>query len=180
MASDANALNRLPPAGQPAQMREGEFVSSAPRPRLFGQGYRELLGVPKLIVVPNPLVGHDWQYPISGASWYLLRTAIMNLTTSAVVANRGVALVLKYTGILCGSFSAVAVQAAGSTFAYSIGSVSITTGVAGFVPVPTPDFLIIKDGMSIGSQTVLLDVGDQFSSIALFVEEFTDKCLDYL
>lgn len=180
MASDAFALNRLPPAGQPAQMQDGEFVSAAPRPRLFGQGNRELFGVPKLIVVPNPLVGHEWTYAFSGPSWYLLRTAIMNLTTSAVAGNRGVALVMKYTGILCGSFSAVAVEVASSVFAYSIGAVSITTGVAGFVPIPTPDFLILKDGMSIGSQTVALDAGDQWSAIALFVEEFTDKCLDYL
>jgi len=180
MADAANALNRLPPAGQPAQMQDGEFVSSAPRPKLFGQGYRELSGVPKIIVVPNPTVGHDWTYAFSGPSWYYFHFGMATLVTSAVVANRGVSLAVTYTGIKVGGFNAVITEPASQFFPYCFSPVANVASNGGVVCVPTPDWFLLKDGMTVGTATVALDVGDQWSAIALYVEEFTDKCLDYL
>jgi len=180
MSSPTYPITGVPPMGQPAQMQDGEFTPAAPRPRLFGQGQRELAGTPKIIVVPNPAVGHDWTYAFSGPSWYYLRFGLATLTTSAVVANRGVALVVSYTGIRIGGFNAAAVQAASNTFPYSIGAIYSTSTAGGFVGLPCPDTVILKDGMTVGTNTVLIDVADQWSAIALYVEEFTDKCLDYL
>jgi hypothetical protein len=168
----------LPASGQPMPMQPGEFQSAAWRPRLFGQGYRELVGVPKIVTVNQPAAGSDWIYTHSGPSWFLLRHGVATLTTSSTVANRGANVAVKYTGQLCGQFAALVVQAASSVFLYCFSDAPSTSANTGTVPIITPDALLIKDGMSVGSSTALIQAADQWSSIALFVEEFTDRCLD--
>jgi len=180
MADAANALNRLPPAGQPAQMQDGEFISSPPRPKLFGQGYRELFGVPKIVVIPNPAAGVDWTYAHSGPSWFLVHTVFGILTTSAVVGTRFVALTVKYTGTTVATFGAVISQAASLAQQYCGSTVTCSAASNVAAGIGIPDVLIVKDSMSIGSLTAGILAADQWSAIALYVEEFTDKCLDYL
>lgn len=170
----------LAPPGQPEPMREGDYAPASYRPRLFGQGYRELSGVPRLILVPNPAAGAEWTYTHSGPSWILFRFGVATLATSAVVATRGVSLQVSHTGNTVGLFSAVATQAAGATAKYSFAPVSNTFIAGAFVLVPLPAHILVKDGMSFGSVTDQRDAGDQWSGIALYAEEFTDKCLDYL
>lgn len=166
------------PRGQPSQMQDGEFSPAAARPRLFGQGYRDLAGVPKVMVIPNPRPGFDWSFSPSGPSWFLLRTAVATMTASAAVVTRTAQLIIKYTGVLCAGFGPVINQTAGQQFIYNVQSSVTTTTNGQFVPIPIQESLILKDGMSIGTSTVNLDAADQWSAIALYLEEFTDRCLD--
>jgi hypothetical protein len=169
-----------PPSGQPAAMQPGDFTPAAPRPRLFGEGEREFRGVPKLIVVPNPAAGADWTYKFSGPSWYLLRFGLATLTTSAVAGNRPVALVVTYTGIQCGAFIPNLGQIASQVFVYNFANTSSITSIGPFVPLQIPPDILLKDSMTLGSSTSGILAGDQWSGIALYVEEFTDKCLELL
>ena len=168
------------PSGQPAIMKEGEYISPTPRPRLFGMGDRELRGVPRVITVTQPAAGVDWAYVVGGPAWIRLHSIVAQLVTSAAVATRAVRLQVKYTGILVGQFGATATQAASLTAVYSFADLSILSADTTTIHVPVTGDIIFKDGMTVGANTVSLQAADQWSAIAFYVEEFTDKCLDYL
>jgi hypothetical protein len=161
-------------------MQEGDFTPAARRPQLFGQGMRDLWGLPKVIPISNPKVGQEWIYTHSGPSWFVIASAVAFFTTSAVVANRGVNIQVKYTGILCGAFASVLQQTASQTLNYTISPASQSIASSGLVPIVIPDSYVIKDAMTIGTVTSSIDVGDQWSAIALYVYEFTDKYLELL
>jgi hypothetical protein len=169
-----------PPSGQPAAMQQGDFTPAARRPELFGQGQRAMFGVPKVIVIPSPKAGQEWLYTHSGPSFFVLVSGFLTFVTSAVVATRGVVLNLKYTGVTVGAYQAVFGQTATQTINYCIGPLGNSQNLSSTAPINTPADLIIKDGMSLGSGTALIDAGDQYSAIALYVYEFTDKCLELL
>jgi hypothetical protein len=159
-------------------MQPGEFAPAALRPRLFGQGDRELRGVPKIIVVQQPAAGADWSYVIGGPVWYKLHAIVGQLVTSATVAARSVAFTVKYTGILCAQFGATATQAASLTVVYSFADTSVLSADPGTIHVPTTSDMVFKDAITIGTRTASIQAADQWSAIALYVEEFTDRCLD--
>jgi hypothetical protein len=169
-----------PPSGQPAAMDPRDFTPAARRPELFGQGLRELWGVPKVITIQTPKAGQEWLYTHSGPSWFVIASAVATFTTSAVVANRSVTVAVKYTGVLCGVFAGVIQQTAGQVLTYTISPAAQSIASSGLVPIVIPDSYVIKDAMTIGTLTPAIDVGDQYSAIALYVYEFTDKCLEML
>ena len=165
------------PSGQPAPMQPGEVSLAKQPPGLFGQQGGRTRGVPRIIIVPNPAPGADWSYAQSGPSFLLFHCAVSVLATSATVATRIARFQLKYTGVICGQFAAASTQLASLTNTYSLHPSAISSGDAATVYAPLPADLILRDGMSIGSNTTALQAGDQWSAIALFVEEFSDVTL---
>jgi len=168
----------LIPPGQPAPMRDAEYEPALRRPRLFGQAYREIAGVPRVIIVPQPVAATDWTYTHSGPSWFLLRNVIGQLVTSATVATRIARLQLTYQSVLAAQLPPSASQAASLTVVYNTSTTFAGTADAGTALWVLPEGLIVKDGMKLASSTTALSAGDQWSAIALLVEEFTDRCLD--
>jgi hypothetical protein len=164
--------------GQPAPLAEGDFATAQRAPQLFGQGDRDLRGVPKVVQVTTPAVGADWSYVHSGPSWYLLRDVIAQLQTSAVAATRVARLQLLYQSVLAVQAPPTATQITALTVVYNGSTASLASGDPATALWCLPTDLIIKDGMTLRSNTLLLDVGDKWTAIALLVEEFTDKCLD--
>jgi len=178
MSSNLSAPWTLPPSGQPAQMKDGEYQPSAPRPRLFGQGYREIVGVPKVVQIAQPPPGTDWVYAHSGPSFFVLRSVFGILTTSAAAANRAPALLLIYSGIQIAAFGAPIFEVASGVYQNTwIAGAGASSGNT-VVMMPLPDNCIVKDAMKLVSATINIQGGDQWSAIALYVEEFTDQCLD--
>jgi hypothetical protein len=165
------------PKGQPRPLAPGEYISPAPRPLLFGKGYRTLVGQPIVISVNQPAAGAEWTYTHGGPSWFFMRSIVATLATSAVVATRVARLQLKYKGVLCGQHAPSATQAASLTEVYTAGAQFSATADTTTNPWNTPVEFIVCDGMTLSSSTLLKDVGDQWSAIAILGEEYTDAVL---
>lgn len=164
----------LPAPGQPAAMVPGEYRPTKGPGQQFGQQDARKRGIPRVIVVPNPSAGADWSYSVSGPTFYVFHCAVMTLQTSAAAATRIVRAQLKFGSIVCGQFAATATQLASLTNVYSLHPSAISSGDAATIYIPLPSDLIIRDGMSIGTNTTALQAADQWSLIALFMEEFGD------
>lgn len=161
-------------------MQPGDFTPAARGPALFGQGNRELVGVPKVIVIANPAPGADWIYAHSGPSWVYVRCGFSTLTTSAAAGTRFPGVMVKYAGTIISQFGALGTQIASLTNNWNISPVSPVAGFNLASPIGIPDNFILKDGMTFQILTAGILAGDQWSTIALYVEEFTDKCLELL
>lgn len=159
-------------------LRDGEWEPAARRPRLFGQGYRELAGVPRVIQVNQPAAGADWTYIHSGPSWFLLRSVVAQLATAVAVATRVARLQLTYQSVLAAQLPPSATQAASLTVVYNTSTAGISSSDAATALWGLPEYLILKDGMKLTSNTTALQAADQWTAVALLVEEFTDRCLD--
>lgn len=167
----------LLPPGQPAPLRDGEWSPASRVPRLFGGGYRELAGKPRVIQVQTPLVASQWKYTHSGPSWFYLACAVATYVTDATVASRNINFLLTFNGVVCGAFAPVIQQTASQSFIYNLSPSAPSTASAGISPVAIPDNLVLADNMSLSSVVAGGGVGDQWSLIALYAYEFTDACL---
>lgn len=159
--------------GQPTTLDPNAPPDTTPQPCPYGQGYAKVAGVPKRILVSQPATGAEWLYKHSGPSWILLRAITWKLVTSAVVATRASRLQLKFGTDLVAQFPPSATQAASLTVQYTASDCGLTGGDSTTVLVGLSNSLILGDNMSVGSATNLIDVGDQYSLIAIFGEEFS-------
>jgi hypothetical protein len=159
-------------------MQPGDGQLTTWRPRLFGQGERENRGVPKAVPLAQPLAGADWTYSHFGPSWLLIRSIVAQLLTSATVAARAARVRLTYQSQLVLQLPPTGTQAASLTNIYCANTAYSSSGDPLTQIWPLPETLILKDGMVLASNTVNIQAGDQWSNIALLVEEFTDRCLD--
>jgi hypothetical protein len=162
------------PTGQPVEMQPGEFDAAACTPPLFGQMAAQERGVPRVLQVQQPLVGHDWAYVHSGPSWFIPTAIIAKLVTSAAVANRLPQITLTFRSVLCGQWSTAVVVPASTTAIITASDAGGTSTLLNTLTIQLPDNLMIADGMTLASLTNLIDVGDQYSAIAILCEEFTD------
>jgi hypothetical protein len=160
--------------GQPAGLDPNAPPDTTPQPCPFGQGYAKVAGLPKRILVTQPAAGTEWLYKHTGPSWILLRAITWKLVTSAVVATRASRLQLKFGTDLVAQFPPNATQAASLTVQYTASDCGLTSGDATTALVGLSNSLILGDNMSVGSSTNLIDVGDQYSLVAIFGEEFKD------
>lgn len=124
-------------------------------------------------VSQNPAPGAEFVIPNSGVGNWLVLSIVAVLTTSAVVANRLVTLVADDGTTIYWRGGASAVQAASLVDNYSaFAGASGSPAVANFVPIDFPgDGLWLPQGFRLRSQTTAIDVGDQYSAIALQVLE---------
>jgi hypothetical protein len=162
------------PTGQPVEMQPGEFDAAACTPPLFGQMDAQNRGKPRVIQVQQPLAGAEWKYVHSGPSWFIPTSILAKLVTSAVVANRLPQITLTFKSVLCGQWSTAVVVPASTTAFISASDAGGTSTLLNTLTIEMPDNLIIADGMTLASLTNLIDVGDQYSGIAILGEEFTD------
>lgn len=162
------------PKGQPSQLDPTQPPDTYPTPCPWGQGYAEVAGVPKRILVTQPAPGVEWLYKHSGPSWILLRAVTWQLVTSAAVATRASRLQLKFGGDLVAQYPPGATQAASLTVVYTASDCGLTSGDPATALVGLSNSLILGDNMSLGSNTANIQAADQYSAIAIFGEEFTD------
>jgi len=160
--------------GQPAGLDPNAPPDTYPQPCPYGQGYAKIAGLPKRILVTQPVAGAEWLYKHSGPSWILLRTITWKLVTSAAVATRASRLVIKFGTDLIAQFPPNATQAASLAVQYTASDCGLTSGDATTALVGLSNSIILGDNMSVGSSTNLIDVGDQYSLVAIFGEEFSN------
>jgi len=162
------------PTGQPTPMQEGEINLAACTPPLFGQGAAQQRGKPRVITVNQPAVGHEWSYVHSGPSWFIPTCIVAKFVTSAVVANRSPQITITFRSVLCAQFGSTVVVPATTTVIVSASDAGNSSASATTYEVGLADNLMIADGMTLASLTANLDVGDQYSLIAILCEEFSD------
>lgn len=128
----------------------------------------------KSVVVASPAVGQEWSQAVpAGVEWELI-SASFKLACSAVVQNRNVRVrFADGSGNVFLQVSTGGNAAANSTDLFNMqpsNTSAINTGQTGTIPIP-PDF-ILPAGYTITTNTLLLDVGDQYSQIHLYVVEY--------
>lgn len=125
----------------------------------------------RLVLRPAaPAAGADWSLTVPAGHQYRIRSVHWVLATSAAVANRVADLVI---GDGHGTFAqpcAFAAQAASLTQHYTFfpesGGDNSGNGQTAGMPTVT-----LEPGWTIGSSTQAIDAGDQFSGIAVYVED---------
>ena len=129
-------------------------------------------GAPKLITAPAPAAGADFTLtPPVGVRWRILGGQAQ-LKTSAAVANRQVLLEVTRGGVVVFTCPSPSVQAAGLTYAYQLlPGVTQPTLVSTYPVLPFPVAVVLDETWRLASSTAAIDVADQWSAIALLVEE---------
>jgi hypothetical protein len=161
-------------SGQPQGLDPNAPPDSSPQPYPYGEGYARIAGVPKRILVVQPVAGGEWLYKHTGPSWILLRSITWKLVTSAVVATRASRLQVKFGTDLVAQFPPGATQAASLTVQYTASDCGLTSGDPATALVGLSNSMVLGDNISVGSSTANIDVGDQYSLIAIYGEEFSD------
>jgi|SRR5579859_1292076 len=136
--------------------------------RGFAVGWQEVL------YVAQPAAGAQWSARMEGRFLTRLLAVRYTFNASGVVANRNprfeltdnngtaICAVPAGQGITAGSFETVSL---------AVGIAQTDTGGAGFTYGCLPDLTVPGDWVW-GTQTPGMDVGDQYSSIALLVQRF--------
>lgn len=129
------------------------------------------LPVPDRIRVTPPAAGAEWTFTNADGGLILVRSVLYQLVTSAVVANRVTGLTVNIDGAPWLRTTANTAQVASLTRTYcAFGSASLTADNAIAVVMPWRDNgVLLRQGHSIGSVSLLLDAGDQYSGIVLDV-----------
>lgn len=125
------------------------------------------------IAIANPAAGADWftQVP-SGVRWRV-RGLTARLTTSAVAGARAVALKLQDAGVLEWTIIGPANNqgpSQGVTYSWAPG---LTPAFVLDQTIGLPADVIMPALFVMQTQTVGMDVGDQWSAIRLLIEEYT-------
>jgi hypothetical protein len=141
---------------------------------MYGQGYAEIAGIPRRILVSQPVAGAEWLYKHNGPSWLVLRAVTWQLVTSAVAGARAARLQLKFGTDLVAQFPPGATQAASLTVVYTASDCGLTSGDPATLLVGLSNSVILTDNMSVGSNRTNGDVGDQYSAITIYCEEFNN------
>lgn len=131
----------------------------------------------RVVPIANPAAGAEVVVTVPGGSVWRPISLVTTLATSAVVAVRGPSLIvddgsttvmrLPQGGTQAASLSVV------NTWANGSGSPA-GTSATGAQSVPLPD-LVMPAGYRLRTLTNLIDVGDQYSAVALWVEELQSQ-----
>jgi len=127
----------------------------------------------RTIAIPSPNAGQDWTATIPAVARWRVKCLQAQLVTSAAAFNRVPHLVISDAlGNSVFNFPAITNQVASTTVQYSAGvgivSVQFDNAVVWVLPYETH----LLQGWKIGTLTTLLQAGDQWSNIALIVEEW--------
>lgn len=137
-----------------------------------GRSASPILGVQRILTVPNPAAGEDWVLTFPGGAWWRILTGNFILTASAAVANRAVNIDYLDGATRFAAVAAQVVQTAGQTRIIGVSTQGPQGGAAGILTTNLllPD-LVLPAGYVVRSRTDNLDGADQFSQIRLLVEE---------
>lgn len=127
----------------------------------------------KTIPVANPGAGNEISVPMSGIGSWIVQSIAFLFTSSAVVANREVTLVVDDGTTVFARYGAPAVQAASLANNYSGFTGSPGAGASGnYVPLPFQDGgIYLEPGYRLRTITQNLDAGDAYTAIGLRVVE---------
>lgn len=145
-----------------------------PRPTLLDQV--ELPGAqryPRVFKLANPIAGADIAIPVAPGTVWKIVSIQAQLVTSAVVGNRVVGMAVTDGTLTFRKIGGIVTQAASQTIQYTwlkdLGFVSTANGGWGDMNVAPPGPLL--GGWSIITNTLLIDVADQWSNIIVDVVE---------
>lgn len=142
---------------------------------LSGQGPPDL--VVRTIKTPAPAVGTDIVITCPGTSIWRPIGLVATLVTSAAAANRQVALkVTDGTDTLGLQLDANTLPAnvTGRVSYFGSGNVSLGGAGATLMTNPMPE-VVLPPGHTIGFETALIDVADQWGACVLWVEEYLNQ-----
>lgn len=124
--------------------------------------------------VTSPAAGADWSQTVPASHLWQLFSITATLTTSAVVANRQVRLVLTDGTNTFASLTAAAVQAASlaNVYTWCLGQHPLALGLQQLGALPE---LTLPEAWTVGVSTLALDAGDQWSAIRLGILDTTAR-----
>lgn len=125
-----------------------------------------------VLPVASPAAGADWSLVVPAGHLYQLHSVFAILTTSAVVANRLPRLAVSDGVASFLELPAAAVQAASAVVRYSWAG-EASSFVAGGSALGALVPLDLIAGWFLGPLTSLIDVGDQWSGIRVYVTDVT-------
>ena len=159
-------------------MHWGDSVSPA---RFLTRTGDILPGVRRVVQVPSPAPGADWSITVPGGVQWNILALTSTLTTSATVANRLPGLTVAIDGVTTWH-----VQSNANLVASSSVTVNSFSGIqypfyggAGTYMLETLPPGPYPAATEIGSSTTAISAADQWSGVALYIEEyyFTDNVL---
>lgn len=130
---------------------------------------------------PDPAVGVEFSYKVTGTYWERLRSLSFQLVTSAAVASRQVTLlILDQDGVELAAIPAATAQIASLTRKYTfLPDVSQQSGpVSGRFLGTLPTFFLRSD-WTVKVEVALIDAGDQVSHVRLNRERFDTSDTGY-
>lgn len=126
-------------------------------------------------VLANPAAGADWVATVPAGQEWRVVAVFFNFQTSSAVANRAPRLVVKDSaGNTLYETQQNATQAASNSVQYAFAQGIAANAVAannGPAQCGIPTHMTLAEGFTIGSATLSIQTGDQYSSIALLLEE---------
>lgn len=131
-------------------------------------------GVRRIIKVGTPAAGAQWSVKIPAGVQWRISMGYALFTTDATVANRTVGAQITVENTTVWQVAAPGTQAASNAFPYNFQSeqgvgTAGSTAFSAVLPLPnTP----MPDGAVLSSQVTNMDAGDQWSVIALYIEEY--------
>jgi len=140
-------------------------------PRAFADGQ----GNPAQLSVGSPGAGADFAFSVGANNRLRVKSIAFTLTTSAAVATREVSLRLDNGVTVAGQFPASITQAASLAIEYTGSAAPYAPATnAALANIPLPPDLLLPAGYNLRSSTTNLQAADQFSAIALIVEQWVD------
>lgn len=125
----------------------------------------------RVIQVPSPAAGAEWSVQVPGGERWSIRSLVAQLLTSAVAANRGARLEVSDGNVRVASYQAAQIQAASTTVRHTLvpGGPVGANAQSQASQWPGPDPFILAPTWVLSTSTINLDVGDQWSAIAMHV-----------
>lgn len=142
-------------------------------PRFLSREGRVLPGVKRVITVPQPAAGAGWAVTVPGGRQWRVQGGAALLTTDATAANRLPVVQLSDQTSVWWDVAPDASVPASTAQRFSLGAGVAQGGanVAGFpIVLPLPD-MFLPAGTRLAVTTTAEDVNDQWSAVALMVEE---------
>jgi hypothetical protein len=132
-------------------------------------------GQPRSVLVGNPAAGADFLFTVPASTRMRITSLDAVFTTSAAVANRNPSLIIDDGANVLAEINVGINQAASLTQEYTWGdSLPLTALFNNNVMAPLPSQIVLPANFRVRSETTLIDVADQWSSIALLVHEWLD------
>lgn len=136
--------------------------------------------VRRTITVPDPPAGTEWSVTVPGGVVWRVLMGRFTLSTGATGSGREVGLFIRDGSVEVGRTWSQVNQAVSTVAIYGFfpGASPVGFSFAGLgLLIPWPDVLLLA-GYTIGSGTLSLGAADQYSGIALLVEEHQVRGLE--
>ncbi len=128
----------------------------------------------QVVQVAQPAAGAEFTLRATGQGAWRVLSLAFTLATSAVVANRRIALLADDGTDVWGAFPSANDQAASLNMRYGAHDGAVSNafgGTAWSIPLPATGLLLLP-GHRLRSTTLNIDVADQYSAVRALVREF--------